>query len=444
MNPQQEEVLQTVSDTGVHLIRLWFTDVTGKLKGLAIDSGQLEEAFTQGITFDGSAIEGMSRVYESDLVLVPDARTFQHLPGKSGRYSAARMFCDVFTPEGEASLVDPRGVLERTISRAAAQGLHVLVRPEIEFYLLEQPATIGNLVPVDSASYFDHVAWGDSNNFRSKVVGALEDMGIGVEFSHHEGGPGQNEVDLRATDALSAADSIMTARAVIAEVALQEGMVATFMPKPFIDQPGSGLHLHLGAYEGNQSAFFASSADHNLSPVARHFIAGLLEHARSSSAIISQHVNSYKRLWGGGEAPSYVCWGYNNRSALVRVPRWHVSQPENARVEYRAADAATNPYLALALLISAGMDGVARRLPLEAETEDDVWLLTDQERRAQGVPSLPISLSEALLLMEGSELVSKTVGEEVFDFVLRGGEQEWRSYRHQITGREYERFFGHV
>ncbi|WP_350259079.1 glutamine synthetase family protein [Scrofimicrobium sp. R131] len=442
MNPQQEQVLREIAERGVRFVRLWFTDVVGQLKALAIDPAQLEDAFTEGIGFDGSAIEGMTRVYESDMLLIPDASSFQLLPWQRDDDPVGRMFCDVYTPEGQPSRTDPRGVLERTLERAAAQGLRVLVHPEVEFYLLQPPVTPDRIVPVDGASYFDHVAWGDSNDFRRRAVRALEEMNIAVEFSHHEGGPGQNEIDLRAVEALAAADNIITTRTVISEVALQEQMVATFMPKPLIDQPGSGLHLHLSLYEGEENALFSPSGQYHLSTTGRQFIAGLLHHARGISAVVNQHVNSYKRLWGGGEAPSYICWGHNNRSALVRVPHLHPHRPNLARVEYRAADASMNPYLGLAVLIAAGLDGIEQRMELEDETLDDVWTLTDQERRALGIRSLPISLAEALQAMENCELVAKTLGEDVYDYVLRGGESEWRDYRQQITRREYERFLG--
>lgn len=442
MNLQQEAVLREVADRGVGFIRLWFTDVVGHLKAVAIDPGQLEDAFTEGIGFDGSAIEGMTRVYESDMLLFPDASTFQLLPWRRGEDPVGRMFCDIFTPDGRPARSDPRGVLERTLERASAQGFRVMVHPEIEFYLLRPPVTPDHIVPVDSASYFDHVAWGDSNDFRRRVVQALEAMNIAVEFSHHEGGPGQNEIDLRAVDALRAADNIMTARTIIEEVALREQMVATFMPKLLIQYPGTGMHLHLSLFEGEENAIYSPSGQYQLSVTGRQFIAGLLHHAREMSAITNQHVNSYKRLWTGFEAPSYVCWGHNNRSALVRVPHYKPTKQHSARVEYRASDAAMNPYLGLAVLIAAGLEGIEKKLELDAETTDDVWLLSDQERRALGIVALPQSLNDALNEMRNSEMVATALGEEVFDYVLRDGDREWQDYQQQVTAKEYERFLG--
>ena len=440
MDPIQEKVLREVAARDIRFIRLWFTDVAGVLKSVAIDPGELENAFAEGIGFDGSAIEGMTRVYESDMLLRPDASTFQMLPWRGEEDPVARMFCDVLTPDGQASRSDPRGVLERVVERAQERGFTVMVHPEIEFYLLQQPISVDNLKPVDSAGYFDHVARGHSNDFRRRAVRMLEDMGIAVEFSHHEGGPGQNEIDLRAVDAVSAADNIMTARTVIEEVALRENLAALFMPKPFIDHPGSGMHTHLSLLEGEENAFYDPSGEYQLSRTGRHFIAGLLEHACEIAAVTNQHVNSYKRLWGGGEAPSYVCWGHNNRSALVRVPLYKPEKRTAARIEYRALDPAANPYLALAVLITAGLDGIERRLELVPEAEDNVWDLTDRERQVMGIEALPTSLASAVRLMRESDLVAGALGEEVFDYVVRNKEKEWREYRQQVTPQEIRQF----
>ena len=440
MDPIQEKVLREVAARDIRFIRLWFTDVAGVLKSVAIDPGELEDAFTEGIGFDGSAIEGMTRVHESDMLLRPNASTFQMLPWRGEEDPVARMFCDVLTPDGQASRSDPRGVLERVVERAQERGFTVMVHPEIEFYLLQQPISVDNLKPVDSAGYFDHVARGHSNDFRRRAVRMLEDMGIAVEFSHHEGGPGQNEIDLRAVDAVSAADNIMTARTVIEEVALRENLAALFMPKPFIDHPGSGMHTHLSLLEGEENAFYDPSGEYQLSRTGRHFIAGLLEHACEIAAVTNQHVNSYKRLWGGGEAPSYVCWGHNNRSALVRVPLYKPEKRTAARIEYRALDPAANPYLALAVLITAGLDGIERRLELVPEAEDNVWDLTDRERQVMGIEALPTSLASAVRLMRESDLVAGALGEEVFDYVVRNKEKEWREYRQQVTHQEIRQF----
>lgn len=440
MDRQQERVLQEVAERGIRFVRLWFTDVAGQLKSVAIDPGELEDAFEEGIGFDGSSIEGLTRVFESDMLLHPDAQTFQLLPWRGGEDPVARMFCDVLTPNGRQARSDPRGALERTVARARDMGFAVMVHPEIEFYLFERPVTPDRLIPIDSAGYFDHVARGNSNDFRRLAVRMLEDMSISVEFSHHEGGPGQNEIDLRAVDAVTAADNIMTARTVIEEVALREDMMASFMPKPFIEHPGSGMHTHISLFEGEENAFYDASGVYQLSSTGRHFIAGLLAHAREICAVTNQYVNSYKRLWGGGEAPSFVAWGHNNRSALVRVPLYKPTKRHSARIEYRAMDPAVNPYLGLAVLIAAGLDGIERRLELPPESEDNVFDLSERERQILGIESLPTSLKSAIRLMRESELVAETLGEEVFDYVLRNKENEWRQYRAQITPQEIRQF----
>ena len=441
MDSHQEYVLREVAQKNIRFIRLWFTDVAGVLKSISIDPGELEEAFAEGIGFDGSAVEGLTRVYESDMLLKPDASTFQLLPWRSNDDPVARMFCDVLMPDGRPAPSDPRGVLERTVQRAADAGFRVMIHPEIEFYLLRQPVTPDRMIPVDQAGYFDHVARGDSNDFRRRAVRMLEDMAIPVEFSHHEGGPGQNEIDLRAVDPVRAADNIMTARTLIEEVALREELVATFMPKPFIEHPGSGMHTHLSLFEGEENAFFSPAGQYRLSTTGRQFIAGLLAHAEEIAAITNQHVNSYKRLWGGDEAPSYVCWGHNNRSALVRVPMHKPGKAQSARVEFRGIDSSANPYLAYAVILAAGLKGIEEGYELPPEAEDDVWALSEMERKALGIHALPTSLKSAVAAMECSDLVADTFGEDTFEFFLRNKRREYRAYDAQVTDFEISQFF---
>ena len=305
--------------------------MSGQLKSVAIAPAEVESAFEEGIGFDGSAIEGLTRVFESDMLLAPDPSTFQMLPWRDGANGVARMFCDVLTPDGEPARTDPRSVLERQLARVAEAGFTCYIHPEIEFYLVNRDAD-GRIRPTDDAGYFDHVPGGTAHDFRRHAILMLEQMGISVQFSHHEGGPGQNEIDLRFADALSMADNIMTFRAVVEEVALEEGCLATFMPKPFPDEFGSGMHTHFSLFEGDRNAFFDPSGQYQLSATGRSFIAGLLHHASEITAVTNQHVNSYKRLWGGDEAPSYVCWGHNNRSALVRVPMHKPGKAQSARL----------------------------------------------------------------------------------------------------------------
>jgi glutamine synthetase len=351
------------------------------------------------------------------------------------------MFCDILMPDGTPSYADPRWVLKRTMARAADMGFSFYTHPEIEFYLFtNETNSNGEPVPVDSMGYFDHSPNGPGRDFRRQAILMLESMGISVEFSHHEGGPGQQEIDLRYADALSMADNIMTFRLVIKEVALQQGVRASFMPKPLRDQPGSGMHTHLSLFEGEKNAFHEAGAPLQLSKIGRAFIAGLLRHAPEITAVTNQWVNSYKRIIGGGEAPAYVCWGHNNRSALVRVPMYKPGKGQSTRVEYRALDSATNPYLAYALLLAAGLRGIEQNYQLPEGAEDDVWALTDGERRALGMTPLPTSLNQAITAMENSELVAETLGEHVFDFFLRNKREEWRDYRRQVTEWERERY----
>lgn len=344
------------------------------------------------------------------------------------------MFCDITTPDGQPAVADPRNVLKRTLAKAAERGFTFYTHPEIEFYLLKSSKFGKNgPVPVDSAGYFDNVPGGTAHDFRRRSVRMLEDLGISVEFSHHEAGPGQNEIDLRYADALTTADNIMTFRTVVKEVAIEQGVYATFMPKPMSEHPGSGMHTHMSLFEGDVNAFFEAGAQYQLSKIGRQFIAGLLKHAPEITAVTNQFVNSYKRLWGGDEAPSFVCWGHNNRSALIRVPLYKPNKGQSARVEYRAIDSAANPYLAYSLMLAAGLKGIEEGYELPAEAEDNVWSLSDTERRALGYTQLPASLDHAIQYMEESELVAETLGEQVFNYVLLNKRQEWRDYRSQVT-----------
>ena len=439
MEKQQEFVLRTIEERGVKFIRLWFTDVVGTLKMVAVAPAEVEGAFAEGLGIDGSSIEGFTRAFEADVLAHPDPSTFQTLPWRGEIDPTARMFCDISTPDGEPAMSDPRYVLKRALQKAADRGFTFYTHPEIEFYLLTSSDYGPNgPEPVDKAGYFDNVPGGTAHDFRRRAVRMLEDLGISVEFSHHEGGPGQNEIDLRYADALSMADNIMTFRTVVKEVAIEQGVYATFMPKPFAQHPGSGMHTHLSLFEGDTNAFFDEGQQYQLSTIGRQFVAGLLRHAPEISAITNQFVNSYKRLWGGHEAPSYITWGHNNRSALVRVPLYKPGKGQSARIEYRAMDSAANPYLAFAVLLAAGMKGIEEGYDLPAEAADTVWELSPQERKALGYEALPTSLDHALNLMERSDLVAETLGEQVFNHVLRNKRLEWEQYRAQVTPYELQ------
>jgi glutamine synthetase len=438
---QQEFVLRTLEERDVRFVRLWFTDVLGFLKSVAVAPAELEGAFAEGIGFDGSAIQGFARTNEADMLAKPDPATFAVLPWRAEGPGAARMFCDILMPDGSPSYADPRHVLKRTLGKAADLGFTFYTHPEIEFFLFKSLPGPGEVpVPIDVGGYFDHVPHSTGQDFRRQAITLLEAMGISVEFSHHEGAPGQNEIDLRYADALTTADNIMTFRHVVKEVALEQGIYASFMPKPFAEHPGSGMHTHLSLFEGDRNAFFEAGAEYQLSRTGRSFIAGLLHHAAEITAVTNQWVNSYKRLYGGGEAPAYVCWGHNNRSAMVRVPMYKPDKGQSTRIEVRTLDSACNPYLALAVLLGAGLKGIEAGYELPPEAEDDVWALSEAERRALGIAPLPQNLVEAIAVMEGSELLAEILGEHVFEFFLRNKRAEWADYRAQVTPFERDRY----
>ncbi|MCW2497173.1 type I glutamate--ammonia ligase [Jatrophihabitans sp.] len=448
MDRQQEFVLRTLEERQIRFVRLWFTDVLGTLKSVAVAPAELDGAFAEGIGFDGSAIEGFARASESDMLARPDPSTFQILPEPDGSTpDSARMFCDIQMPDGSPSWADPRYVLRRTLSKAAESGLTFYTHPEIEFFLLKNRPTDGTEpIPADNGGYFDMTSHDVAHDFRRSAVSALEGLGISVEFSHHEVAPGQQEIDLRYADALSMADNIMTFRHVIKELAIAHGAHATFMPKPFRHQPGSGMHTHLSLFEGDRNAFHDPSDALNLSKTARAFIAGLLMHAGEITAVTNQWVNSYKRLYGYAargelvEAPTYVCWGHANRSALVRVPMYKPGKANSTRVELRSLDSACNPYLAFSVILAAGLKGIEQNYELPPGAEDDVWSMSETERRALGFSELPHNLADALRVMEKSELVAETLGEHVFDFFLRNKREEWTEYRAEVSPFELRRY----
>ncbi len=440
MGKQEDFVLRALEERDVRFVRLWFTDVLGYLKSVSVAPAELEGAFAEGIGFDGSAIEGFARVTEADMLAHPDPSTFQLLPWRGEGSSVARMFCDIMMPDGSPSYADPRYVLKRTLQKAADKGFTFYTHPEIEFYLFQGRPGLGEEpIPVDRSGYFDHTAQSRGADFRREAISMLESMGISVEFSHHEGGPGQQEIDLRYADALSTADNIMTFRTVVREVALSQGIWASFMPKPFTTHPGSGMHTHVSLFEGDTNAFFEAGAEYQLSKTARHFIAGILRHAAEITALTNQWVNSYKRLIGGSEAPSYICWGHNNRSAMVRVPMYKPNKAQSTRIELRSIDAACNPYLAYSVVLAAGMKGLEEEYELPREAEDNVWSLNDRERKALGLEQLPKNLHDAIRVAEDSELLAETLGEHVYEFFLRNKRAEWEEYRGQVSAFERDR-----
>lgn len=436
MNSQQEFVLSTIDERDIKFIRLWFTDIVGQLKSVVVAPAELESAFEEGIGFDGSAIEGYARISEADTIARPDPSTFQILPKEveTSRLQAARMFCDVTMPDGQPSFSDPRQVLRRQVQLAADEGFICMVSPEIEFFLVQSLRTDGQPpVPTDNGGYFDQATFNEAPNFRRHAMLALEEMGIPVEFSHHETAPGQQEIDLRHADALTMADNVMTFRYLIKQVARDQGVDATFMPKPFAEHAGSAIHTHMSLFEGGANAFHDPDDEFMLSRTARQFIAGILRHAPEFCAVTNQWVNSYKRIVYGNEAPTAATWGMSNRSALVRVPTYRLNKADSRRVEIRIPDSACNPYLAFSVLLGAGLKGIKEGYELEDPAEDDISSLSLRERRAMGYKDLPSSFDHALRLMERSDLVADILGEHVFEYFLRNKWREWREYQAQIT-----------
>ncbi|HEX9712449.1 MAG TPA: glutamine synthetase family protein [Actinomycetota bacterium] len=430
----QDYVLRTVEERDIRFIRLWFTDVLGFLKSFAITPAELEAAFEEGMGFDGSAIEGFAREKEADMVARPDPSTFQVLPWRPDQQGVARMFCDILTPEGSPFAGDPRFVLRKTLQRAQEMGFEFYLGPELEyFYFRSSEGTEG----LDQGGYFDLTPLDVASDLRKRTVAYLEQMGISVESVHHEVAPSQHEIVLRDADALTMADSVMTARLAVKEVAQEAGVYATFMPKPIQGAWGSGMHTHMALYEGERNAFVDPEEPMGMSKVARAFIAGILQHAHEITPVLNQWVNSFKRLVPGYEAPVYICWARRNRSALLRVPG--AGQGRDIRVEVRSPDPACNPYLAFAALLAAGLKGIADNTDLPPEATEDIHSMTDAERRAHGIASLPEDLYEAIAAMEGSALLRETFGEQLFEHFIRNKRAEWKAYRAYVSPWEIER-----
>lgn len=441
MNEQQlSYVLHTVEERGVKLIRLWFTDVLGNLKSFAISPAELENALEDGMTFDGSSIDGFSRVQESDVLAVPDPNTFEMLPWGDSKAPEARVFCDIHHLDGTPFGGDPRQVLRRNLNRAREKGYSFFIAPDMEFFYFAPPEKGQVPQPLDEAGFFDLTTNDVSGTLRKQTIRTLETMSIPVEYSFHEDAPSQHEIDLRHTDALTMADSIMTFRLVVKEVAASQGVHATFMPKPLEGVQGSGMHVHLSLFENGENAFYDENDAYNLSPVAKCFMAGLLRHAAEITAVTNQTVNSYKRLVPGFEAPVYVSWARNNRSGLIRVPIPKRGNPSATRIEYRAPDPACNPYLAFSVLMAAGLKGIEEGYELPNEGQANMFELSDDELAKIGVDQLPQSLNDALTVMERSELVQEALGEHIFEWFLRNKRSEWRAYKTQVTPFELDRY----
>jgi glutamine synthetase len=433
----KEYVLKMAKEHDVKFIRLWFTDILGVLKSFAITVEELERALEEGMGFDGSSIEGYARIDESDMVAMPDPDTFQLLPWRPTEHAVGRMFCDILKPGGEPFEGDPRYALKRNLKRIADMGYTFYVGPELEyFYFRDSNGT----EPLDEGGYFDLTPLDMASDLRRDTVLTLEEMGIGVEYSHHEVATSQHEIDMRYTDALTMADSVMTYRLVVKQIALKHGVYATFMPKPVFGINGSGMHVHQSLFKGNRNAFFDKNDGYYLSNVAKCYVAGLLKHAPEITCVCNQWVNSYKRLVPGYEAPAYLSWARRNRADLIRIPEYKPGRENATRVEFRSPDPACNPYLAFSVMLAAGLEGIEKEYKIPNPIEENVYEMTEEERQKRGIETLPASLSEAIQLTEKSEVVRKALGDHVFNAFIKNKKIEWDQYRTQVTDYELKRY----
>lgn len=433
----KDYVLKTVEERGIRFIRFWFTDVLGVLKSFAVTDSELEGAFEEGMGFDGSSIDGYTRIEESDMVAFPDPTTFQVLPWRSGEIGVARMFCDVRKPDGTPFEGDPRYALKRMLDKAASMGYTMYVGPELEFFYFKDDK--GTEV-LDLGGYFDLTPLDVASDLRRETVLTLEKLGIPVEYSHHEVAPSQHEIDLRYADALTMADNVMTYRLVVKEIAYQSGVYATFMPKPIEGQNGSGMHTHQSLFTQDGNAFYDSDDPQHLSKVARHYIAGLLKYAPEFCAITNPLVNSYKRLVPGYEAPVYISWAQRNRSAMVRVPMYKPGKEAATRIELRSPDPSCNPYLAFAVMLGAGLKGIEEELELMPEATNDIFEMTEAELAEAGIETLPKDLGEAIERFEHSELMKEILGEHIHAFYVENKKAEWAEYIKNVSKWELDRY----
>ncbi len=433
----KDDVLKAVEVNDVKFIRLWFTDILGTMKSFAITKEELELALDEGMGFDGSSIEGYRDIEESDMVAMPDPSTFQILPWRPQDRATARMFVDVLNPDGSPFEGDPRYVLKRNLKRAEDKGYTFYVGPELEYFYFKSS---DSPEIIDKGGYFDLTPLDLATDLRRETVFALENMGIKVEYSHHEVAPSQHEIDLRYNEALKMADDTMTYRLVVKEVAQKEGLYATFMPKPIFGENGSGMHIHQSLFKGSSNAFYDANEKYNISKIGKNYIAGILKYSNEMCSVLAQTVNSYKRLVPGYEAPVYVAWANRNRSALIRVPMYKPGKELATRMELRCPDPACNPYLAFSVMLAAGLEGIEKGYELEDPVEKNIFAMNKAEMKSAGIKSLPSNLKEAIDITEQSELVRKALGDHIFDRFLEIKNREWDDYRIQVTPYEMNKY----
>ena len=431
-------ITNIIRENHIGVIRLLFTDILGRLKGININESELDRALNDGIAFDGSSVEGFVRIEESDLILQPDLSTFRPFPFQSGGVGSAMIICDIMTSDGKPFHSDPRLVLKRALAKAAKLGYdHFYVGPELEFFYFPNDR---NPEPQDSVGYFDIIPLDNSTDARKATLAILKDMGMKMEASHHEVARGQHEIDFRYGDALLMADQIMVSKMIIKEVARRNGLYASFMPKPIQGENGSGMHVHQSLFKGATNAFYSKTDPYNLSKVGRAYTAGLLAECENLTAITNQWVNSYKRLVPGYEAPAYISWGRRNRSTLIRVPAFSPTKPNSCRVEYRAPDPGANPYLAFALMLQSGLAGIEKNLKLAAPVEEDIFEMTPARLDELGIRSLPGDLRHATEIASKSSLVKEALGAELFEKFIANKLAEWDKYRIQVTDYELKTY----
>jgi glutamine synthetase len=433
----KDDVFEAIDKYNVRFVRLWFTDILGVPKSFSVNTNQLEGAFSEGMGFDGSSITGFQEIEESDMILKPDPSTFRIVPWRQQENAVARMFGDIQNPDGTPYEGDPRQVLKKNLARLKDKGYTFYVGPELEFFYFKNDKDTEIL---DKGGYFDLTTLDVASDLRRDTVLALDAMGIDVEFSHHEVAPSQHEIDLRYNDALSMADTVITYKIAVKEIATKYGCHASFMPKPIFGQNGSGMHVHQSLFQGKKNVMFNAGDEYHLSDEAKYYIAGLLKHAPEITAVTNQWINSYKRLVPGYEAPVYICWSRRNRSALVRVPMYKPGKENATRLEFRSPDPGANPYLAFSVMLAAGLAGIANKYELPEPKEKNIFHMTEAERTAEGIYSLPGSLNEAVQNAEKSELVKEALGEHVFNAFIANKKAEWDAYRINVTKWELDRY----
>lgn len=436
--PSKEEILKLVKDNDVEFIRLWFTDLNGILKSFSIGKEELEGALNDGMGFDGSSITGFQDIEESDMIAMPDPNTFAILPWRPEEKAVARMICDVLQPGGKPYEGDPRYILRRALKKMKKMGFdHFYVGPELEYFYFKDSKGTEIL---DEGGYFDLTPLDMASNLRRDTIFAMKKLGIRIEYSHHEVAPSQHEIDMRYDDGLKMADQMVTYKLTVKEVASANGVYATFMPKPIFGQNGSGMHVHQSLFKGKANTFYDAKDKYHLSKIAKSYIAGILKHAPEMISILAPWVNSYKRLVPGYEAPVYIAWSRRNRSALVRVPMYQPGKEVATRMELRCPDPSGNPYLQLAVMLTAGLKGIEEEYKLSDPMELNLYHLTDEERAERGIKSLPASLGEALQIAEKSELLREALGDHSFERFIELKKKEWDEFRIQVTEYEIKKY----